>query len=98
MRDNFVPPEQMDREISDYTRELAKDLKERSLTVPGGPAAPQVPGRIGNLGGPDQPEQPAVPEVEVPAVKVPKAGEVMQGFTFKGGDPADPSAWEALTR
>lgn len=83
LRDNGVSGDEMRRELDAYASELKSDLEKRSLS------SGKMPGKSGNLGGPALPEQPAVPEV-----KIPKAGDVLKGYRFKGGDPADQNAWE----
>jgi len=45
-------------------------------------------------GGMAQPAPQAAPKAPAPAA--PKAGEVQQGYRFKGGNPADPKSWEKV--
>ena len=93
--------DQAQTEIKDFTSpadRAKKDARVEELKrIIKGAQGDQPGAQPSKLGGPDPstldgpglPEQPALPGL-------PKAGAIMQGYRFKGGDAGDKNAWEAV--
>lgn len=71
-------------EVQGEVKELGQDLEEAKARGKG-------PAKSEPVRQTPQPQQQAAPAA--PAKQPPKAGDVVKGYRFKGGDPADKSNW-----
>lgn len=69
-----------EQKLRNYETEMA------ALAARAGPALDKLPPNMGGQGNPTPPVSPVLPGG-------PQAGSVVDGYTFKGGNPADPKNW-----
>lgn len=99
-----APPEQIDRLTKEYwdsARKLGIKIPEGvgSATTPATPATPAAPPAPTAPAAPAVPSPPTEPPSQQPTgpvVSAPTVGQVVNGYRYRGGPPADPSSWELV--
>ena len=77
-------------------------LPPRAPAAPGAPPAPAAPGAPPAPAAPGAPRAPGAPAAPggqqrpAAAPAAPAVGTVVNGYRFKGGDPANEANWERL--